>query len=215
MGTSANNNVEAGFAKLQGKEFEYYMQTYSIILGRNSKTSTVDLDLSSLGGGMKISRHHAHIFYDFTNHHFALEVLGKNGCLVKGVLHLPSNTPIKLNSQDLIQIGDKQFYFLLPRRGISRGPSGPKHNVGNSYVASARPIIPQYNVATIADTGALEKKGKGKEDCDEEYVAEEDIGGNVGGGNSIGKSLKKESYDEYRYGAVGSSNKATSSSTLG
>ena len=51
------NDVEAGFAKLQGEDFEYYMQTYSIILGRNSKKSTVDIDLSSLDGGMNISRH--------------------------------------------------------------------------------------------------------------------------------------------------------------
>ncbi|RVW63570.1 Transcriptional activator FHA1 [Vitis vinifera] len=93
MGSSSGSDVEAGFAKLQGEDFEYYMQTYSIILGRNSKKSTVDVDLSSLGGGMNISRHHARIFYDFQRRRFALEVLGKNGCLVEGVLHLPGNPP--------------------------------------------------------------------------------------------------------------------------
>ncbi|KAE8673092.1 FHA domain-containing protein FHA2 [Hibiscus syriacus] len=84
MGTTVGSDVEAGFAKLQGEDFEYYMQTYSIMLGRNSKKSTVDVDLASLGGGMNISRHHARIFYDFTRRRFALEVLGKNGCLVEG-----------------------------------------------------------------------------------------------------------------------------------
>ncbi|KAL9235639.1 hypothetical protein vseg_010382 [Gypsophila vaccaria] len=118
---AAAADVEAGFAKLQGEDFEYYMQTYSIILGRNSKKSTVDVDLSSLGGGMNISRHHARIFYDFTRRRFALEVLGKNGCLVEGVLHLPGNAPVKLDSQDLLQIGDKEFYFLLPVRNILGG----------------------------------------------------------------------------------------------
>ncbi|KAG8486915.1 hypothetical protein CXB51_020487 [Gossypium anomalum] len=53
------------------------METYSIMLGRNSKKSIVDVDLASLGGGMNISRHHARIFYDFARHRFALEVLGK------------------------------------------------------------------------------------------------------------------------------------------
>lgn len=110
--------VEAGFAKLQGEDFEYYMQTYSIMLGRNSKKSSVDVDLSSLGGGMNISRHHARIFYDFQRRRFALDVIGKNGCLVEGVLHLPGNPPVKLDSQDLLQIGDKKFYFLLPTRSI-------------------------------------------------------------------------------------------------
>lgn len=116
--TAAGSDVEAGFAKLQGEDFEYYMQTYSIILGRNSKKSTVDVDLSSLGGGMNISRHHARIFYDFQRRRFALEVIGKNGCSVENVLHLPGDPPIKLDSQDLLQIGDKKFYFLLPVRSI-------------------------------------------------------------------------------------------------
>ncbi|PWA86675.1 SMAD/FHA domain-containing protein [Artemisia annua] len=121
MDPNNNTDVEAGFAKLQGEDFEYYMQTYSIILGRTSKKSTVDVDLSSLGGGMNISRHHARIFYDFKRRRFALEVLGKNGCLVEGVLHLPGAQPVKLDSQDLLQIGDKEFYFLLPVRSVLSG----------------------------------------------------------------------------------------------
>ncbi|CAA6659888.1 unnamed protein product [Spirodela intermedia] len=99
MVTAGGGDVEAGFAKLQGEDFEYYMQTYSILLGRNSKKSTVDVDLASLGGGMNISRVHARIFYDFPRRRFALE----------GVLHLPGNPPVKLDSQDLLQIGDKKF----------------------------------------------------------------------------------------------------------
>ncbi|XP_058196581.1 FHA domain-containing protein FHA2 isoform X1 [Rhododendron vialii] len=126
-GGGGGSDVEAGFAKLQGEDFEYYMQTYSIVLGRNSKKSTVDVDLSSLGGGMNISRHHARIFYDFTRRRFNLEILGKNGCFVEGVLHLPGTPPVKLDSQDLLQIGDKEFYFLLPVRSILGGPIGPRH----------------------------------------------------------------------------------------
>ncbi|KAJ7173144.1 hypothetical protein O6H91_Y542800 [Diphasiastrum complanatum] len=119
--------LEAGFAKLQGEDFEYYMQTYSIVLGRNSNTSTVyvDLDLASLGGGKNISRQHARIFYDFDRKRFALEVLGKNGCYVEGVLYLPGTSPIKLDSQDLLQIGDKKFYFLLPTKKISKPAPAP------------------------------------------------------------------------------------------
>lgn len=117
-GATELDDAEVGFAKLQGEDFEYYMQTYSIILGRNSKKSEVDVDLASLGGGMNISRHHARIFYDFSRRRFALEVIGKNGCVVEGVLHVPGTPPVKLDSQDLLQMGDKQFYFLLPSRSI-------------------------------------------------------------------------------------------------
>lgn len=162
MGTSGgSSDVEAGFAKLQGEDFEYYMQTYSIILGRNSKKSTVDVDLSSLGGGMNISRHHARIFYDFQRRRFALEVLGKNGCLVEGVLHLPGNPPVKLDSQDLLQIGDKEFYFLLPIRSILGGQLVPsRHHMVHSSPAAAA-VIPQHQYLPPAAAAAAGGAGSG------------------------------------------------------
>lgn len=179
-GMGSGNDVEAGFAKLQGEDFEYYMQTYSIILGRNSKKSSVDVDLSSLGGGMNISRHHARIFYDFTRRRFALEVLGKNGCLVEGVLHLPGNPPVKLDSQDLLQIGDKEFYFLLPVRSILGGTLGPRH-----YVGAGGGGVPHYPYGGGSEAGRMgaapplpppssTKKGKGREFYEDDYEEDEE-----------------------------------------
>ncbi|KAK4492191.1 hypothetical protein RD792_002989 [Penstemon davidsonii] len=171
------SDVEAGFAKLQGEDFEYYMQTYSIILGRNSKKSSVDVDLSSLGGGMNISRHHARIFYDFQRRRFALEVLGKNGCFVEGVLHLPDHPPVKLDSQDLLQIGDKEFYFLLPVRSILGGPIGPRHHVATNYQQ-------QHHLG-------FGKKGRGRADFYEEEYNEEEGGGGGEEGSSGGKRMRR------------------------
>ncbi|VAH68582.1 unnamed protein product [Triticum turgidum subsp. durum] len=149
---AGDGEVEAGFAKLQGEDFEYYMQAYSIMLGRNSKKSTVDVDLSSLGGGMNISRHHARIFYDFQRRRFALDVIGKNGCHVEGVLHLPGNSPLKLDSQDLLQIGDKRFYFLLPTRSIfaslaatQQAPVLPSQIPPPSYVQPGHPRVSDFH----------------------------------------------------------------------
>ncbi|PUZ44806.1 hypothetical protein GQ55_8G153400 [Panicum hallii var. hallii] len=143
----ASSELEVGFAKLHGECFEYYMQTYSIILGRHSRRGSskdptapappeaddgVDVDLGALGGGMNVSRRHARIFYDFPRRRFALEVLGKNGCLVEGVHHLPGSPPVKLDSQDLLQMGDAKFYFLLPSRSVfganvaRRAPAVPR-----------------------------------------------------------------------------------------
>lgn len=198
---ATGGDVEAGFAKLQGEDFEYYMQTYSIILGRNSKKSTVDVDLSSLGGGMNISRHHARIFYDFARRRFALEVLGKNGCFVEGVLHLPGNPPVKLDSQDLLQIGDKEFYFLLPVRSILGGPLGARHYVGPP--APVAPAVPYAAAAPYANfhlagpaTGA--KKGRGRELFEEEEYDDED-------GSSGAKKLRRESFEGYGYSGAGGS----------
>ncbi|XP_027351924.1 FHA domain-containing protein FHA2 isoform X2 [Abrus precatorius] len=191
MGTAtAGGDVEAGFAKLQGEDFEYYMQTYSIVLGRNSKKSTVDVDLSSLGGGMNISRHHARIFYDFARRRFALEVLGKNGCLVEGVLHLPGNPPVKLDSQDLLQIGDKEFYFLLPVRSILGGPLGPRHYPNHP---GPGPVMPgsHYNYHLAPGSGSLVKKSR-RDYYEEEFDDEDDVGGG-------GKSIRRDGYDGYGY----------------
>lgn len=215
MGSSGGgSDVEAGFAKLQGEDFEYYMQTYSIVLGRNSKKSTVDVDLSSLGGGMNISRHHARIFYDFQRRRFALEVLGKNGCFVEGVLHLPGNPPVKLDSQDLLQIGDKEFYFLLPVRSILGGPIGPRHhvNVNANYPPSGAagatpPPLPHHgqHMGLPPPPGAMGKKGlaRGREYYEEEY---EEDGGEDGGSSGAKKIRRGDGIDGGGYGyASGSS----------
>ncbi|KAE8077052.1 hypothetical protein FH972_015657 [Carpinus fangiana] len=79
----------------------------------------MEVDLSCLGGGMNILRHHAHIFYDFARRRFALKVLGKNGCFVEGVLHLPGNPPVKLDSQDLIDPDWRQGVLLPPPFSLS------------------------------------------------------------------------------------------------
>ncbi|XWS76065.1 hypothetical protein CRYUN_Cryun01aG0145500 [Craigia yunnanensis] len=201
MGTTGGSDVEAGFAKLQGEDFEYYMQTYSIMLGRNSKKSTVDVDLASLGGGMNISRNHARIFFDFTRRRFALEVLGKNGCLVEGVLHLPGNPPVKLDSQDLLQIGDKEFYFLLPVRSILGGALAPRHHVSVYQTAGAAAGgVPHHGYHGGTETGrtvgsvagsavvvAGANKGRAREYYEEEYGEEEDVG-------SGGKKVRREEW---------------------
>ncbi|KAH6824621.1 SMAD/FHA domain-containing protein [Perilla frutescens var. hirtella] len=211
MESGDGGDVEAGFAKLQGEDFEYYMQTYSIILGRNSKKSAVDVDLSSLGGGMNISRHHARIFYDFQRRRFALEVLGKNGCFVEGVLHLPGHPPVKLDSQDLLQIGDKEFYFLLPVRSILGGPIGPRNHGNNYQTGSVQQQTPHLGLPPPTGgggAGGYGKKGRGwdeyyEEGSDEEEEEEGGAGGVGEDGSSSGKRMRGDGAGGYRFGSGG------------
>ncbi|XP_002451186.1 FHA domain-containing protein FHA2 [Sorghum bicolor] len=108
-----------GFAKLQGENFVYFIQTYSVILGRNTESYSVDFDLSKYEcRSQRVSRCHACIFYDFKLRHFVIEVIGRKGCTIRGVSYLPGSVPIKLNSQDLLEIAGIKFYFLLPSRSI-------------------------------------------------------------------------------------------------
>jgi hypothetical protein len=171
-------DLEAGFAKLQGEDFEFYMQTYSIILGRNSKKSSVDVDLAGLGGGMNISRQHARIYYDFDRRLFVLEVLGKNGCYVEGVLYLPENPPIKLDSQDLLQIGDKKFYFLLPAKKLTSrsatSASPASGEVSRKKSISKTPVSGKSGLEEPSLLLQPSKKSRGS--------GKQDLGGTGGGG---------------------------------
>lgn len=154
--------LEAGFAKLQGEDFEYYMQTYSIILGRNSKKSSVDVDLAGLGGGMNISRQHARIYYDFERRRFVLEVLGKNGCYVEGVLYLPGTPSIKLDSQNLLQIGDKKFYFLLPARKLT-SRSATSASPASGAVSRKRPANSIKASGSVKGDQKVDMRRRGEE----------------------------------------------------
>ena len=43
MGSAIDDVLDAGFAKLQGKNFNYIMQSYEITMGRSTKKEKVDL----------------------------------------------------------------------------------------------------------------------------------------------------------------------------
>ena len=108
------------YAKLVGKGFEYFVQSYPIILGRQTTTSGgPDVPLSEFKG---ISRKHAKIDYNYSTCGFEITCLGKNGMAIngKGISH--TDAPIALQTKDRILIGDVPFYFLLPLNPKKRPP---------------------------------------------------------------------------------------------
>ena len=104
-------------------------------------------------------------------------------------LHLPGNPPVKLDSQDLLQIGDKEFYFLLPVRSILGGPNCPSH--GALWELS-------YHGGHNGEWEELEKEYYEEDDGDDD---------NNGIGGSSGKKVRREGFDGYSYGAGGSGGK--------
>eukprot|EP00798_Chlamydomonas_sp_ICE-L_P007661 gene7661-815_t len=113
--------LQAGFAKLEGDDFSYTVRSYEVTLGRVSKTP-VDV---ALGENMNVSRLHAKISYNFKMRQFELTVQGKNGVSVNTVLYIPASDPLPLRSRDHLTIGDKSFFFLLPRAVKSKRKSAP------------------------------------------------------------------------------------------
>jgi pSer/pThr/pTyr-binding forkhead associated (FHA) protein len=108
---NGDSNVQA-YAKLQGEDFTYYIQTLSIVIGRKA-TSEDEIDVD-LGKSKLISRQHARIDYNFQKGRFQLKCLGKNGVYVDGQFFTREHEPITLDTKTLIQIGEQCFYFLLP-----------------------------------------------------------------------------------------------------
>lgn len=117
--------AKSGFALLKGQDMEYYVKKYELVLGRNSKSTNLDV---VLGENMNISRQHATIRYNFDLKVFELHVLGKNGVTVNNELYTPASQPLALHSQDFLQVGDKSFYFLLPRDSGLNGIRGRQRN---------------------------------------------------------------------------------------
>jgi hypothetical protein len=109
---AANELNMQAYAKLQGEDFTYYMQTLAIMIGRKATPEDeVDVDL---GRSKLISRQHVRIEYNFQRRQFELKCLGKNGIYVDGRFYTKDHESIMLETKTLIQIGEKCFYFLLP-----------------------------------------------------------------------------------------------------
>lgn len=126
-----------GFAKLVGEGVEVFVRKFEIVMGRNSKSTTLDV---VLGDNMNISRQHAKIVFNFDTKNFELIVLGKNGVTVEDVLYTPESPPQPLRSQDLLVIGDKKLHFLLPKTNDGGGGGQPpkrRRVSGGGPVASA------------------------------------------------------------------------------
>ena len=49
-----------------------------------------------------------------------LHVYGKNGVTVKDTLYTPTSPPVALHSGDVVQVGDKAFFFLLEKGSRAR-----------------------------------------------------------------------------------------------
>ncbi|KAJ2759067.1 hypothetical protein IWQ56_005840, partial [Coemansia nantahalensis] len=143
----AHGPVQA-YAKLEGPDFCYYVRTLEVSLGRHSssdgRAGTVDIDL---GDSKAVSRCHAKIHYSFATQCFELQVFGKNGCLIDDEYHAKGQS-IPLRHKMVIQIGDTEFTFLLPKAavpapgGYTADAASPRR--GKMPAADAHPDAPHY-----------------------------------------------------------------------
>ena len=84
MGSARGDQLDAGFAKLQGEDFKYIMQSYEITMGRSTKKEKVDLDLSALARDKDVSGRHARIFYNFNTARLPLRFWANMDAMFRG-----------------------------------------------------------------------------------------------------------------------------------
>ena len=84
--------MEAGsYARLEGKNFEFYMLKKRVVIGRNSKLGSVDVNM---GSSKFISRKHLEIALDRNS--FYVLCRGKNGVFVDDTFQRRENKRLQL-----------------------------------------------------------------------------------------------------------------------
>ncbi|KAJ1961955.1 hypothetical protein GGI12_002948 [Dipsacomyces acuminosporus] len=124
------------YAKLEGPDFCYYVRTLEVTLGRHPTSEhhdPVDIDL---GLSKAVSRRHAKIYYNFMTQSFELQVFGKNGCLVDDEYYEKGQC-VSLRHRMVIQVGDTEFAFLLPKSAVS---GASNDGTGSAAAANAAPL---------------------------------------------------------------------------
>ena len=85
---------DSPIARLEGRDFEHFVQKNHTVIGRNSSRGDVDVNM---GHSSFISRDHLEIFFEHSS--FYLKCNGKNGVFVDGVFVRKSgvgNPPLQL-----------------------------------------------------------------------------------------------------------------------
>ncbi|PXF44619.1 Fork head transcription factor 1 [Gracilariopsis chorda] len=105
------------YAKLVGRDWQYYMTKPMIVLGRGGKDIECDVTLSN---NTVVSRQHFTIRFVPELQAFEVKTLSKNGIIVNGEFLHKLSPPVILRSQADILYGkndDMCFSFLIPSGG--------------------------------------------------------------------------------------------------
>lgn len=147
---SPGNRTGPVLARLQGRDFEYFMRRARVTIGRNSTAGRVDVNM---GHSSFISRNHLEISYDCPN--FYLVCRGKNGVFVDGTfqqrdapkLELPSSCVLRFPSTN-IKIA---FQSVLAGRKEASPP--PQLQQQQQRIAVDGPVVPCSGVGSGGSGG--------------------------------------------------------------
>ncbi|ESO89137.1 hypothetical protein LOTGIDRAFT_106315 [Lottia gigantea] len=150
-------------ARLEGRDFQYFMRQNRISIGRNSSKGDVDVDM---GHSSFISRVHLEIFYEQPN--FFMKCGGKNGVFIDGIfqgkgappLQLPKScvlrfpsTNIKIEFQSLVE-ENPPTPAIIPPPPVQSIPSPKKKVLPALKINIPEPPHP-INSPCLSPTGTI------------------------------------------------------------
>ncbi|CAJ1053985.1 forkhead box protein K1 [Xyrichtys novacula] len=128
-------------ARLEGRDFEFFMRQRTVTIGRNSSHGSVDINM---GHSSFISRRHLQITYDEAGG-FSLRCLGKNGVFVDGVFQRRGAPPLPLPRECVFRFPSTvikiQFLSLLEQE---------EHREREQPALPPRPLLPHISPLKIS-----------------------------------------------------------------
>ncbi|CDH55864.1 hypothetical protein RO3G_06444 [Lichtheimia corymbifera JMRC:FSU:9682] len=148
------------YPKLVGSNWDCYITTNSIVLGRSPGSDTtvqrqahsnkVDIDFGP--DRRDISRRHAEI--RFHRDKWILRIYGRNGAKVNHVLRKPKSPPVTLSNGSLIEIVDHAFVFILPMKPST--PAASNNSINNHTMSGS---LNSSGSNTPQDHGSSSRQG--------------------------------------------------------
>ncbi|CAL1601204.1 unnamed protein product [Knipowitschia caucasica] len=127
-------------ARLEGRDFEFFMRQKTVTIGRNSSHGSVDINM---GHSSFISRRHLQLMYDQASG-FTLRCLGKNGVFVDGVFQRRGAPPLPLPRECVFRFPSTvikiQFMSLLE----------PEEQRDQEASPPLRPLLPHISPLKIS-----------------------------------------------------------------
>lgn len=110
-----------------GKHFARFVKQLPTILGRDNPNRLLDSSFIGLGASTLIGAEHAKLTFNNDTGNYELQVMGKNGVLVRGEKHkgvegLEVGPAIVLKSKDPVKIGNVGFYICMPETEKPKKP---------------------------------------------------------------------------------------------
>eukprot|EP00163_Fabomonas_tropica_P033496 TRINITY_DN883_c2_g1_i2.p1 TRINITY_DN883_c2_g1~~TRINITY_DN883_c2_g1_i2.p1 ORF type:complete len:240 (-),score=41.88 TRINITY_DN883_c2_g1_i2:93-812(-) len=108
------------YAVIKGINFDFYMTTTEVTIGRATPDNEVDLDLAKYGDAKKVSRIAALVEYDEDNMSFSLTNVGRKAIKIGATKLLHPSNQLRIKKKEHFEIGPF-IMTLVPSKGMCKG----------------------------------------------------------------------------------------------